>query len=232
MRATAFHEAGHAAAALLCGEGIYNIHIGVPETGFRIEDSRGRVRNDIWGLAETTLSSEPPELIRAKLSAIPQMRGPIIANVFNNVFVDGAGPAAEAKHVHTSVAAVLLSGTASDDWEHSLESVEALGYTAHEARKMVGEVWSATGRLVTGKRAWSAVTALAEAALSGRAGDDLDDIGLAHLPHAPVRPFGTPIYLPKALRSVWEQQQAEWLAFNRDLEAAGPTSFVIEVARP
>ena len=82
----AYHEAGHAVASLLIGEGIHAIKIARPSDKGLITDRRGRTVR-ATGLAELS-GSMSPVILRLTLEDRPVMRALMIAVTFNQVFVN------------------------------------------------------------------------------------------------------------------------------------------------
>lgn len=220
QRRVVFHEAGHVVAALMCGESIYNVQLGRPEDDFLIEDRRGRFV-DALGLTETTMDNHGnPYMVRAKLQGMPAARGPLIAAVFNSVFLDGAGYAAEAKLARWSTAARAVAAFGSSDWDSAMDSVMALGIDEATSQKLVLEVWGETSKIIRGPRGWPAVEAVASAIFAGQPADEIGEIGLANL--GEVLPAGglVPFYLPSAFREEWPSLMDKWFNTNITYEAA------------
>jgi hypothetical protein len=140
----AYHEAGHAVASLLIGEGIHAIKIARPSDKGLITDRRGRTVR-ATGLAELS-GSMSPVILRLTLEDRPVMRALMIAVTFNQVFVNGAGIAAEGRASKRNAGMYLDAfvppvpgGSGGGDAKHSISLVEALGYGRMEASRLAGE---------------------------------------------------------------------------------------------
>jgi hypothetical protein len=221
----AYHEAGHAVASLLIGEGIHAIKIARPSDKGLITDRRGRTVR-ATGLAELS-GSMSPVILRLTLEDRPVMRALMIAVTFNQVFVNGAGIAAEGRASKRNAGMYLDAfvppvpgGSGGGDAKHSISLVEALGYGRKEASRLASETWSATQCLIRRGSAWRATTAIAEAVLDGvEDGDELEGLGRAILTEAPDSPLRTPIFLPDGIRGEFPHFDDELAALLAALDS-------------
>ncbi len=211
----AYHEAGHAVAALLIGEFIHSIKVAPSSAPDRVTDRKGR-ELQACGLAETSMSFNPG-IAQMIQGAYPEMHLLMVARACNAVFVAGAGVAAEAKGLKISsfpsyLAARYGEGSAATDYSNSISVWRSFGYREGEAEEMISEIWECSEKLIRRGAAWRAVTAIARAVLDGY-GDceevDLTDIGRAVLPDAPPRPLRTPIFLPTTIHQDYPNFDAE-----------------------
>lgn len=178
-RATAYHEAGHAVAALMLGEGVHAIHIHNGAAPF--VSRKGIASEPVLGAVEDTTGAPHPYLALLTLEGVARgaaanrsapkcphtvqgMWPQMWAKAVNSVFVLGAGIAAEAKHARAAYAPAAIWGTAAAG--DRLAADRDLGLfvaDAGERERSVQAIWSATRSLVTAGSAWAAVDDLARA---------------------------------------------------------------------
>jgi hypothetical protein len=183
-KVTAHHEAGHLVAVLLCGESVYKVQIGGP--GF--VDRRGRIVR-AHGLIESSMSAPDPEIVRAMLACSPGHEPIRRVKALNSAFVDGAGPAAEARFSRRDLLAVWLGVEASGDHASSMRALEPFVSDPRDRSRLVSEIWEASAKIVCRGGAWRAVEAVATALLAGVTdGDELEEIARPLLPDAPTAP--------------------------------------------
>ena len=218
-KGVAYHEAGHAVAALLCGEVIHSIKVR-RKANDPIVDRHGGVAADALGGAEVSGGFGPEA---SMLIPDPGLTLPLMARALNRIFVTGAGIAAERKVAKQSRG--FLSAGAEHDYEHACYMLALFGYNRQDQYEMVDEIWEATGPLIARGPAWQAVEAIAEAVIAGHGDDgtDLNYIGLASLGYKPASGRVQPVYVPIIMRAEYPQFEIDLAADWASIDAAFAT---------
>jgi hypothetical protein len=239
VRVTAYHEAGHCAAALLAGEIVFDIRIASREHGYvRADAAPGQPRG--LGYADTSLKFIPELERKFAVHGDVHRRAMQFRLALNELFVSGAGLAAESRLTRQSYdRSVFMTamgwGGGVGDLHQALKVAEWLGYSGADAESIVFEVWNATAPLIRGP-GWRAVTAMAEAVLAR--GDlanaspgerPLHHIGSALLTEGAPR-LQAPVYLPRRFRDDHPEFQAE-LERAIEVERAEHERLMAAVAR-
>lgn len=170
-RVTAYHEAGHAVADLLCGHSVYGIQAG-PYYGSLL-DRRGRVVR-CAGLTESTAIPNPPHHVDAFLKMNPAGRPELIRRAFEIVMSTGAGPAAEARFGHKSwVACAYGDAMRGDgDFDYARQAMYALFRCPKRRDRAIWRTWEVSRRFVNHPKVWGAISSVAESLIA--AGGRLD----------------------------------------------------------
>lgn len=160
-RTTAYHEAGHVVASLLTGHLVHQVQIG-PYRGTLINRHGQRVV--CAGLMDGSLSVAMPAIIKATLASNPCAKANIIRRAVDNVFLSGAGPAAEARFSGRGWPRTVLAQIwASDgDYADAMASLEPLVTDPDKRSRLVLSIWEISRRFVARPTVWKAITALAE----------------------------------------------------------------------
>ena len=158
---TAFHEAGHVVASLLTGHLVHQVQIG-PYRGTLINRHGQPVV--CAGLMDGSLGEAMPAMIKATLATNPGAKAHIIRRAVDNVFLSGAGPAAEARFSGRGWQGTVLAQVwASDgDYADAMASLEPLVTDPDKRSRMVLSIWEISRRFVARPTVWKAITALAE----------------------------------------------------------------------
>ena len=160
-RTTAYHEAGHVVASLLTGHLVHQVQVGT---------YRGTLINRhglpvvCAGLTDGSLGVAMPAVIKATLASNPGAKASIIRRAIDNVFLSGAGPAAEARFSRRGwPRTVLAQVLASDgDYADAMASLEPLVTDPGKRSRIVLSVWEISRQFVARPTVWKAITALAE----------------------------------------------------------------------
>lgn len=187
-RTTAYHEAGHVVASLLTGHLVHQVQIG---------DYPGTLINRhgqpvvCAGLMDGSLGVAMPAIIKATLTSNPGAKANIIRRAVDNVFLSGAGPAAEARFSRRGWPGTVLAQVwATDgDYADAMASLEPLVTDPAKRSRMVLSIWEISRRFVARPTVWKAITALAEELhANGKLGYDQIEAcllrqGLARVPY-------------------------------------------------
>lgn len=160
-RTTAYHEAGHVVASVLCGHLVHQVQIG-PHRGTLINRNGQSVA--CAGLMDGSLRVAMPAIIKATLASNPGAKANIIRRAVDNVFLSGAGPAAEARFSRRGWPRTVLAQVwASDgDYADAMASLEPLVADPGKRSRMVRGIWEISRRFVARPTVWKAITDLAE----------------------------------------------------------------------
>jgi hypothetical protein len=160
-RTTAYHEAGHVVASVSCGHLVHQVQIG----SYRgLLTNRHGQQVACAGLMDGSLRVAMPAIIKATLASNPGAKANIIRRAVDNVFLSGAGPAAEARFSRRGwPRTVLAQVRASDgDYADAMASLEPLVTDPGKRSRMVLSIWEISRRFVARPTVWKAITALAK----------------------------------------------------------------------
>ena len=160
-RTTAHHEAGHVVASISCGHPVHQVQVG-PYRG--VLTNRHGQQVVCAGLMDGSLGVAMPAAIKVTLASNPGARANIIRRAVDNVFLSGAGPAAEARFSGRGWQGTVLAQVwASDgDYADAMASLEPLVTDPDKRSRMVLSIWEISRRFVARPTVWKAITALAE----------------------------------------------------------------------
>lgn len=160
-RTTAYHEAGHVVASWLTGHLVHQVQIG-PYRGTLINRHGQPVV--CAGLMDGSLRVAMPAIIKATLASDPRAKANIIRRAVDNVFVSGAGPAAEARFSRRGWQGTVLAQVWAPDGDYAdaVASLEPLVTDPDKRSRMVLGIWEISRRFVARPTVWKAITALAE----------------------------------------------------------------------
>jgi hypothetical protein len=188
LRRYALHEAGHAVGAMLMGGSIVRLQIAGPMKPVFCRDGSEAVGSA--AMVDTLPLAAHNELVLRRLEAANDEERERIQQVaLGHVFVNVAGPAAEARLIGRSTrnldrngkdGAALDMATAHHHLEHLTENSKACWET-------ISVMIIAAEELFAEPEVWAAVTAVAEAALTGiEDGEELMARANQHLPKDPL----------------------------------------------
>jgi hypothetical protein len=222
----AYQAAGYAVATIRCSETTHWINLGNPHR-FPIILHRGDLP---LGLNTGHMRTSTYTMVGMTTHVAhehPDWRIYLSARVINEVFVNGAGMASEAKFSSGSPLAKWYDDTirrgsgdprssniparVASDLARSVAAIVELGYREKDAGRMVGEIWRANEPLICADPGWRAVAAIANAALDwhddpdGHRGEGPDyiAIGLAEMPDFEPLTEGhvqRPYFVPRQIR--------------------------------
>lgn len=141
-RTSAYHEAGHAVAALMVG---YHV-IGLSAVPDPVAGRRGYIEARGNGSADEYMADDLTREVALRA-----------------IFYSGAGSAAQSRYSHEALGLTWLFGGVSGDLAQSTPWAAIFHPEPAAARSAVFSVWAATASLVTRGGAWRAIVAVAEA---------------------------------------------------------------------
>jgi hypothetical protein len=201
QRAVAYHEIGHAIAALMCGEKVMAVHVASAGPA-EFQDVHGRDPLGCCGLCETGLRPFRTAIARSRLEESPKRWWPVIwARALNHAFFCGAGLMAEAKSQGIPLTRIGL--THAEGWRSDLDRAMA-GFEAFEAdpeerEDMVWSLWEQSAALIAKPTTWQTICILAQKATPRGAeivrlsGDAIEERARAYISGLPDAPLTTVI---------------------------------------
>lgn len=159
-RTTAFHEAGHVVASVLCGHLVHQVQIG-PYRGTLFNRHGQPVV--CAGLTEG-LPLADPSSIQTTLASRPEAKAHLRHRAVDNVFISGAGPAAEARFSRRGWQATVVgqSRYPDGDFADAMTALEPFVAIPRHRSCLVYRIWECSRRFVARPLVWNAVTTLAE----------------------------------------------------------------------
>jgi hypothetical protein len=159
-RPTAYHEAGHAVAAYLCGVHIDSIYV-VPR-GQAAAPAPDGVSGGVAGGMVSALCVANPEIVMEELKVHPYRRNDLWEAACVPIFVLGAGAAAEARYSHRRLLDMWCSVCANEDYAGAFNALVPFTSDDDVAIDKIEEMWSGCAGQFRQYDVWNAVKALAE----------------------------------------------------------------------
>tara|TARA_R110002051_G_scaffold10825_1_gene40340 strand:+ start:5824 stop:6378 length:555 start_codon:yes stop_codon:yes gene_type:complete len=148
-------------ASVLCGHLVHQVQVG-PYRG--VLTNRYGQPVVCAGLMDGSLRVAMPPAIKATLASNPGAKANIIRRAVDNVFLSGAGPAAEARFSRCGWPRTVVAQVwASDgDYADAMASLEPLVTDPDKRSRMVLGIWEVSRRFVARPTVWKAIATLAE----------------------------------------------------------------------
>jgi hypothetical protein len=196
-RKVAFHELGHAVAALLCGEQVVAVHLALAgEHAF--SDWHNRQDCQCHGLCETGLRPFSHDVARRLLDQDPdRWWSKLWARSVNFVFFCAAGPIAEAKSQGVELNSIALTRTDAlqADFARAADCLVPFEEDSQERLRMAWRLWEASAAIIAQPRIWQAICITAPLLTpqpgepARLLGSDLQVRVRAYLPDLPQEPI-------------------------------------------